>query len=241
MKSIFLTTLMLFTMHHLSAQATLPADAPALDLTYLVRPPKVAIPHPPALFLFHGAGSNEHDLFSLAVQVPDEWLVISARAPITQSAGHYRWYDVKLVGEKITLDFQQEEASRKRLLQFIDGIVAHYQADSRRVVLAGFSQGANMASVVSLTAPDKVAGFAVFSGRWIEEIAPLVHRSESLAALRCFVAHGHQDHMLPITYATANREALRDLGIEVTFSEDAVGHTISPKLFADFLQWLQQW
>lgn len=216
------------------------SDTATFDLKYLVRQPKIAIEHPPVLFLFHGAGSNEQDLFSFANQLPGEWLVISARAPYTVSEGHYKWYDVKMVDNKISINFSEEEASRKKVLKFMEEVITFYHVDINRVVLAGFSQGANIASVVSLTAPEKVTGFAIFSGRFIEEIKPLISKSAALKSLTCFLAHGSQDYMLPIAYARENQLTLQGLGIPVTFSQDAVAHSISPKQFEDFTVWLKQ-
>lgn len=229
-------------MYNITAQVSGSSDTSSteFELKYLVRKPISTEVRPPVLFLFHGAGSNEYDLFSFASNIPDEWLVISARAPYTISEGHYNWYEVKMVDKKITLNFQQEEKSRWMVLNFIDKIISFYHADSNRVVLAGFSQGANMSSVVSLTAPEKVNGFAIFSGRFIEEIKPLISKSAALESLHCFLAHGNQDYMLPIAYARENQQTLQGLGIPVIFSEDAVAHSISPKQFGEFLVWLKQ-
>lgn len=98
-------------------------------------------------------------------------------------------------------------------MKFIDKIISFYDVDTHRVVLAGFSQGGNMASVVSLTAPEKVTGFAILSGRFIEEIKPLISKSASLKSLKCFLAHGNQDYLLPIAYARENQQMLQRLGI----------------------------
>ena len=54
-----------------------------LSLEYLVRQPKISIQKPPLLILLHGFGSNEQDLFSFADELPDELLIISARAPLS--------------------------------------------------------------------------------------------------------------------------------------------------------------
>lgn len=223
-----------------SAEETKSSDTATFSLQYLIREPKQMADRPPVLFLFHGAGSNEQDIFSLVSQLPHEWLIISARAPYTVSEGYYKWYDVKMIDGKIVINFPQEEESRKTVLKFMDKVISVYHADSNRVVLAGFSQGANMASVVSLTAPEKVSGFAVFSGRFIEEINPVISTSASLKSLKCFLAHGSQDYMLPITYAMENLQILQSLGILVTFSEDAVAHSISPKQLEDFTIWVKQ-
>lgn len=197
-----------------SVQETKSSDAATFGLRYLVREPKIQIARPPVLFLFHGAGSNEQDLFSFASQLPDEWLVVSARAPYKVSDGHFRWYDVKIVDDKIVINLAQAEESRKTVLRFIDEVVSFYHADKNGVVLAGFSQGANMASVVSLTAPEKVSGFAVFSGRFMEEIKSLISTSAMLKSVRCFLAHGNHDNVLRIGYARENQKVLESLGFE---------------------------
>lgn len=240
MRLLCTTVLMLSIMFNAAAQMVNSSAKPTLELEYLVRQPTTFIQHPPVLFLFHGAGSNEQDMFSLASRIPDEWLVISARAPYMISEGQYKWYDVKMVDNTITMNFSQEEESRKAVLKFMDEVIAFYHADRNRVVLAGFSQGANMASVVSLTTPEKVIGFAIFSGRFIEEITPLISTSASLKSVQCFLAHGNRDNMLPIAYAGENQQKIQLLGISVTFSEDASAHTISQKQYKDFLQWLKQ-
>ena len=234
------TVLMLSILFNPVIQMVNSSTTPTFELQYLVRQPITSIQHPPVLFLFHGAGSNEQDMFSFASQIPDEWLVISARAPYTVSDGHYKWYDVKMVDNKITINFSQEEESRKAVLKFMDEIISFYHADRNRIVLAGFSQGANMASVVSLTAPEKIMGFAIFSGRFIEEIKPLISTSASLRLVKCFLAHGNRDYMLPIAYARENQQVIQLLGISVTFSEDVSAHTISQKQYKDFLHWLKQ-
>ena len=41
-------------------------------LQYIVREPKIASQNPPLLILLHGYGSNEHDLFSFAEELPDD-------------------------------------------------------------------------------------------------------------------------------------------------------------------------
>jgi phospholipase/carboxylesterase len=49
----------------------------------------------------HGLGSNEKDLFGLAAQVPDSFLVISLRAPYSYTQDGYAWYSVEFKGNQI--------------------------------------------------------------------------------------------------------------------------------------------
>ena len=210
------------------------------SLHYIIRESKDSVAKSPLLILLHGHGSNENDLFSFSSQIPENWIVVSVRAPYKLSENSYRWYDVKMVNEKISINPEEEEKSRKKLLQLIESLGKKYKVNTRKIIVAGFSQGANMSSAISLTEPEKIAGFGVFSGRFVDELKPYISSSVSLKSLKCFLAHGNKDSMLPITYARENQQMLQSLGIPVTFSEDAVAHSISTKQFGEFLQWLNQ-
>jgi phospholipase/carboxylesterase len=212
-----------------------------IPLHYVLRENKDKQASAPLLILLHGHGSHEHDLFSWHSQIPETWIVVSVRAPYKLQQGSYRWYEVMMVQNKITINTEEEVKSRKLILQLLDEIKKKYQVNSRKIIVAGFSQGANMAATVSLTSPEKIAGFAVFSGRFVNEIKPYISTSDSLHSLKCFLAHGNKDQMLPISYADENRQALQRLGISVTYAEDAVGHSITSKQLEAFVKWLNQW
>lgn len=211
-----------------------------LELEYLIRMPKDTIKKAPVLFLLHGYGSNENDLFSLCPQIPENWLVVSVRAPIKINSNQYKWYDVKLVDEKITLNTQDEEKSRKSLLRFIEEIVIKYNGNKDKVVTAGFSQGANMAISLALTAPEKVFAAACFSGRFMPEIEPHIGNSNLLKKKEIFIGHGTEDKMLPLKYATDNQALLQSYGIRVTLFTDKIAHAMSQKEVKAFTVWLNR-
>lgn len=210
------------------------------SLHYIIRESNNSVAKSPLLILLHGHSSNENDLFSISSQIPDNWIVVSVRAPYKLSEGSYLWYDVKMLNEKIIINIEEVEKSRKKLMHFISEITVKYHADSQKIIVAGFSQGANMASAISLSEPEKIAGFGVFSGRFVNELKPCRSPSDSLKLLKCFIAHGNNDSLLPITNAKENQQMLESLGIAVTFSEDAVAHSISAKQLKDFTLWLKQ-
>jgi phospholipase/carboxylesterase len=60
----------------------------SLALQYLIRESKVQSAKKKAIILLHGVGSNEADLFSLADQLPDYFLIICPRGQYTQGAGN---------------------------------------------------------------------------------------------------------------------------------------------------------
>ena len=78
----------------------------SMVLKYLIREPKIKSKNTPAILLLHGVGSNEHDLFSFANQLPDRYLVISARAPISLGSNSFAWYQVNFSTGKPIYNFE---------------------------------------------------------------------------------------------------------------------------------------
>ena len=63
-------------------------------LQFLHQKPEENNPNSPVLFLFHGYGSNEEDLFSFARYLPKEYHIIALRAPIFLEQEGYAWYTI---------------------------------------------------------------------------------------------------------------------------------------------------
>ncbi len=208
------------------------------SLHYVIRESKDSVSKSPLLILLHGHGSNENDLFSLGNSVPNNWIVVSVRGPYQLAENSYRWYAVKMVNGKIVINIDEEERSRKKLMQLIDEITQKYNADSQKIIVAGFSQGANMAQSLGLGEPNLVAGFGVFSGRFVEEFSPYISKSTALKNSKAFISHGSEDNMLPKTYASENITKLKELDIQITYCEDSNGHSISTKQWSEFSKWL---
>ena len=94
-----------------------------LSLEYLVRNPKTSKTNPPLLILLHGYGSNEQDLFSFAEELPDELLIISARAPLSMGFGSYAWYTIHFdsTDGKFS-DIPEAIKARDTISKFIDEV-----------------------------------------------------------------------------------------------------------------------
>lgn len=215
-------------------------DKQKLSLQYLVRQPKVKAEKPPVIILLHGIGSNEEDLFSFANQLPDKFLVISARAPYEISLGSYAWYNVDFSAGKPIIHAEQQEKSRQTIIQFIQELKKEFAFDEKNVFLCGFSQGAIMSYSVGLTRPDVVHGIAVLSGRLADEVKPMIPSKEKLQHLKVFISHGTNDNTLSIDYARTGLTFLKTLNINPVYKEYAEGHTINNEMLADLINWLNK-
>jgi len=229
---LLITLLFALTMQ---AQTTIEA------LHYLVRQPKIKAAHPPVLFLLHGVGSNEKDLFSFAENLPDKYLVISARGPLTLRANRYGWFHVDFKDGKPNMNFEEQEASRKLLITFISQMQQKFSFDAGQVYLCGFSQGGIMSYSIALTHPELIKGIAVMSGRLLPEIKTLAAPDAKLKKLDIFISHGTADNVLTIDWAHAAKAYLEEHGLTPNYHEYAgAGHEINKTMFADLLAWLNK-
>ena len=194
----------------------------------------------PCLVLLHGVGANEANLIDFAARQDPRLAVILARGPITFGPNQYGWFNVNFTSSGPVIHAVQAEQSRQALIAFIDGLPAAYGIDPERIWIAGFSQGGILSASVGLTRPDKVAGFAILSGRILPEIAPLMANSEALRKLHAFVSHGVLDGKLSIDFARNAQRLLAEKTVKLTYREYDAGHELNEPMQRDFGQWITQ-
>ena len=210
-----------------------------LSLEYLVREPKIKLNKNPLLLLIHGYGSNEQDLFSFAAELPDEYYIVSARAPYNMQYGSYAWYAINFdADEKKFSDNEQAKTSRDLIANFIDELVVNYPIDSNNVSLIGFSQGTILSYAVALSYPEKVQRVVAISGYINAEIIDENYLKNSFTNLKIFTSHGTVDQVIPVEWGRKAKPFLENLGINTTYKEYPIGHGVSPQNFYDFKNWL---
>lgn len=186
------------------------------------------------LILLHGVGSNEANLAPLADALPEELEVILLRGPLQVGPQGFAWYQVNFTSNGPSFNQEQAESCRHLLSRFIDALPA------MPTVIAGFSQGGIMSASVGLTEPEQVAGFALLSGRMLRELDPHIAPAGRLKSVRAFIAHGHQDNVLPIAWAQEADAWLDRLGVIHETHFYTMAHEIVAQELADFSQWLTQ-
>lgn len=206
-------------------------------LQYLVRAPKTQSVKKKALILLHGVGSNEKDLFGIANMLPDDLYVITPRGQFALGGDRYAWYQVDFSTGKPIYNAVQEASSRKLLSTFIDKVKEKYQLEE--IYVGGFSQGAIMSYSIGLTNPTSVKGILALSGRILEEVKPLVIKNDALKQLKVFVAHGVNDNVLPVDRAREAKKYLSEQGVNFTYHEYELGHSINEKVIQDINAWLR--
>ena len=212
-----------------------------MQLQYLVREPKVILEKNPVLILLHGYGSNEEDLFSFATELPEEYYVISVRAPYDLQPYGHAWYAIYFdADENKFSDDEQAKTSRDTIAKFIDSICEKYPIDSTKVTLIGFSQGAILSYATALSYPEKVNRVVALSGYLNEKVLAEGFQDKSIGNLKFFISHGSVDQVIPVDWARKAKPFLENLGLEVTYKEYPVGHGVAPQNFFDFKNWLEK-
>lgn len=210
---------------------------PASGLSYRMRQPQPARPRS-LVVLLHGVGGQETDLADLAGGVDPGTLVALVRGGLSLGPDQFGWFRVAFTAEGPKPTLPEAEASRHALIRFIDHMQSSHGIDAHRTILAGFSQGGIMSASVALSAPERVGGFAILSGRILPELEPRVAGREWLGHLRGFIGHGAQDRTLPLTWARRADRWLDDLGIPHVTRVYSAGHALSPDMRADVLAWI---
>ncbi len=209
------------------------------QIQYLVREPKIIKEKNPLLLLLHGYGSNEEDLFAFASELPENYYVVSARAPYDLQPYGHAWYAINFDADqnKFT-DNEQAIESRDLITKFLNQLESELPIDYQNVTLIGFSQGSILSYAIALTYPEKIKNVIALSGYLHPEIMPENLEGKNFSHLKMFVSHGSQDQVIPVQWARQAPDFLKNLGIEVTYKEYPIGHGVSPQNFRDLINWL---
>lgn len=195
----------------------------------------------PAIIMLHGFGSDEHDLFSFAVEIPSKYAIISLKAPIKMEPYGNAWYNIYFDNSEGKFsDDVQASASRELVTKCIDEAIEKYNLDQENITLLGFSQGTILSFAVALSYPEKVKNVIGLSGYINEAILTEGYTENDFSQLKVYTSHGSVDQVIPVQWARKTQPFLEKLGIDCAYSEFPVGHGVSPNNFQELKNWLEK-
>ncbi|MFT4831031.1 MAG: phospholipase/carboxylesterase [Psychroserpens sp.] len=211
-----------------------------LSLHHIIRPSSLKAGKPPVMFMFHGYGSNEEDLFSFANELPEELCIISVRAPYPLPPHGNAWYAINFDTQNGKWsDEEQAVIAREKIVDFMDEACATYHLDEHRITLLGFSQGTILSYAVALSYPEKVRNVVALSGYINENILTKDYSNKDHKNLKIYSSHGMVDQVIPLEWAQKTSGFLDTLGVEHKYEEFPVGHGVAPQNFYSFKKWLE--
>ena len=175
-----------------------------------------------ALILLHGRGATAESILTLADDL--EAFGYAILAP--QATGN-QWYPNRFIAPK-----EQNEPHLSSALELLEEVVGKLNNGgiaTDKIVIAGFSQGACLASEFVAQHPARYGGLLVFSGGLIG-LGPTVHRglyNGSLDNTPVFMGCSDVDFHIPIERFERSGQILSDLGAEVNLKVyPGMDHTI---------------
>ena len=184
------------------------------------------------LLALHGTGGDETDLLPMARMIDPRAAVLSPRGKVLEN-GMPRFF--RRLAEGV---FDQEDLRlrTRELGEFLDEAAKQYQFDAARVVAVGYSNGANVAASLLLTAG---AAENTFAGAIL--LRPMVpFEPEAVPALtgtRILIAASRQDAIVPPASTERLAALLSSGGADVTMRWYGTGHGLSPQEVRDAASW----
>ena len=179
--------------------------------------------------LLHGRGSDKNDLQGLRPQLPEDWTLVTPRAPFPgEPWGYgkgYAWYRYI---EEDRLDADTLLESLSLLDEFLAALPRTIGVTPERIVLGGFSQGGTTSLSYALTRPGSVAAVLNFSGFLPAAIA-VDESGANPPSTPIFWGHGLGDPAIPIGLAERGRNRLRRARAELLTRDFSIGHWIVPE------------
>ena len=212
-----------------------------LELKYLVQEPNEINNNTQLIILLHGYGSNEEDLFSFAKELPENLIVISARAPLTLGFGGYAWYSINFTeSEGKFSDTDEAIQAREKIATFITQIQNKYNIKPQKTFLLGFSQGTILGYAIALNYPKKVQKVIALSGYINPDLLPKDIETKDYSKLDFYISHGSVDQVIPIDWANKAPNFLKALNVKHSYQEFPVGHGVAPQNFYALKQWIEE-
>jgi phospholipase/carboxylesterase len=204
-------------------------------MVYEVRKPKEMDPSKkyPALFLIHGKGSNERNMFDLTEGLEDDFFIFSIRGHIPHPPG-YAFFTFQIYGYP---DREGFDEGIGLITNFLDYASENYPIDKDYLYVLGFSQGAVLAMTLALTLGHKIKGIMALSG-YIPQFVKEDYSIKPVNKVSVFISHGKEDPVLPYEWGEWAQEYFAEKRANVTFYSYEVGHQVSRQNQEDMKQWL---
>lgn len=173
----------------------------------------------PCLLLLHGTGGDEDSLVPLGRAIAPGAALLSPRGKVLEQ-GMARFFRRLAEGEFDQVDL---EARTKELAEFVRKATATYGLPAGRLVAAGFSNGANIASSLLLRFPETLAGAVLMRG-----MVPFVPRHKiDLKRKPVLLLSGEDDPIVGTDEVAELANIFRAANADVTLHWETAGHTLS--------------
>ena len=162
-----------------------------------------------AIILLHGRGASAEDILGLGAAIaPEGWAMLAPAA-----AGH-TWYPYSFLAPREQNEPFLSSALRRVQTALDNALRAGIPAE--KVVLAGFSQGACLATEFVGRNPRRYAALAAFTGGLIGPLDAPLTLTGNLEGTPILLSSGDPDPHVPWARVEQSGDLLRNIGGQVT-------------------------
>jgi len=198
-----------------------------------------------SVILMHGLGADAHDFEDVADALsraaePRKWRFVLPNAPVqpvTINMGMKMpaWYDILDMSTPRDVNWETVAESARSIEALLK------RETARKVVLAGFSQGAAMALHVGLRNQESVAGVLMMSGYLLETEEHKCPEKVETTELSIGIFHGEDDAVVPVAAARQSSETLHAHGYDHTLKVyEGLEHSVFEEELRDVFTWLSK-
>jgi phospholipase/carboxylesterase len=182
------------------------------------------------LLLLHGTGGNEEDLIPLGQELSPGAAILSPRGKVLEF-GAPRFF--RRLAEGV-FDLEDLVFRTHELAEFVAAASEEYGFDNRKLVAAGYSNGANIAGSLILLHPGLLRAAVLL--RAMVPFEPEV--TPDLSGMAVFMASGRRDQIIPPDNSQRLADILGGAGADVDLRWRDTGHGLTYEEVAQAKEWL---
>ncbi|MCR3906829.1 MAG: alpha/beta hydrolase [Tenericutes bacterium] len=184
------------------------------------------------LVLLHGTGGNEYDLLNLAKYIDPDANYLGVRGNILEN-GMSRFF------KRISMGVFDEESLKEEtinLYNFIEEASSKYQFDRNKIIVVGYSNGANIAANIMLMYSNPFNKAILF-----HPMVPSRNKLENrLNQMEILITSGKNDAMVPEKEVFELTKMFESLDATVKLYWTTVGHQMTQEEVEEAIMWYQQ-
>ena len=184
------------------------------------------------LLLLHGTGGDENDLLPLGNALWPGAALLGVRGKVLEN-GMPRFFRRYAEG---VFDVDDLKSRTEELAQFIDAASERYGFSRKKLIVVGYSNGANIGSSLILLHPHYLAAAVLF--RAMLPFVPDLIRDFS--HLSVFIGAGRSDHIVPSGQVEELGALFESGGADLTISWSQDGHALGEDDIVAAKAWLSK-
>ncbi len=194
----------------------------------------------------HGLGADGNDFAPIVpeLNLPNDFKIRfifphAPSIPVTVNNGFVMpaWFDIMEMEIDRKVDTQQLMASATAINSFIQKEL-EAGIDSKRILLAGFSQGGAVAYQVALSHELPLGGLLAMSTYFATSDTISINDANKNIPIE--IQHGIYDPVVPELLGKKAENHLTKLGYSVSYRSYPMEHSVCPQQIVDISQWIQE-